>query len=112
MVELARRTFLAGLGALLVTAPAIVRATSIMPVKAYEPIDSNEIMRLLEQRLEHAQQILERNIKEYIDREVYGTRSNGTRGGLAGLISDHPAPYTRCSPGMIKDERTGLWTFA
>lgn len=33
MVELSRRGFLAGLGTALITAPAIVRASSIMPVK-------------------------------------------------------------------------------
>lgn len=32
-----RRGFLAGLGSLFVAAPAIVRATSLMPVKAWSP---------------------------------------------------------------------------
>ena len=31
-----RRGFIAGLGALFIAAPAIVRATSIMPVKGYQ----------------------------------------------------------------------------
>lgn len=35
-LDLSRRGFLSGLGAALITAPAIVRATSLMPVKALE----------------------------------------------------------------------------
>ena len=36
MVDLSRRGFLGGLGAGLIAAPAIVRAASLMPVKALE----------------------------------------------------------------------------
>ena len=36
MVELSRRWFLGGLGAGIIAAPAIVRAASLMPVKALE----------------------------------------------------------------------------
>jgi hypothetical protein len=35
-LDLSRRGFFAGLGATLIAAPAIVRAGSLMPVKAYE----------------------------------------------------------------------------
>lgn len=38
-MSLHRRTFLTGLSAL-IAAPAIVRVSSLMPVKALEPIDS------------------------------------------------------------------------
>lgn len=34
MIDLSRRKFFTGLGATLITAPAIVRAASLMPVKA------------------------------------------------------------------------------
>jgi hypothetical protein len=35
-IDLSRRGFLGGLGAVLIVAPAIVRATSLMPVKVLE----------------------------------------------------------------------------
>lgn len=54
MVELARRSFITGLIALVV-APAIVRAGSIMPVKTYlvvDPADIAELMARLDDRAE------------------------------------------------------------
>jgi len=64
MVDLARRSFIAGLGAALITAPAIVRAGSLMPVKQmiWAPDD---IAALLDARLDvfhgdHDQRIFKR----------------------------------------------------
>lgn len=51
MVELARRSFLTGLIALGVTAPAIVRVGSLMPVKQMLWTD-DDIARLLDRRLD------------------------------------------------------------
>src|SRR6266704_3082525 len=54
-----RRSFLTGLGAALVTAPAIVRATSLMPIKQMiAPIDINEMVRLLNTRIDDAHAML------------------------------------------------------
>lgn len=47
MIELARRSFITGLIAL-VAAPAIVRAGSIMPVRSYiEPVTAEDLAELL-----------------------------------------------------------------
>ena len=39
MITSSRRGFIAGLGAVLISAPAIVRAGSLMPVKVIEPAE-------------------------------------------------------------------------
>lgn len=46
---LARRAFLTGLGATLITAPAIVRAGSLMPVKQMIEIDDGVALLAMEQ---------------------------------------------------------------
>ena len=47
-----RRWFIAGLGATLFAAPAIVRVASLMPAKALVPVyDASEIGELLRQRM-------------------------------------------------------------
>lgn len=51
MIEANRRSFLAGLGAALITAPAIVRAGSLMPVRQMI-WDTDEIAALLNRRLD------------------------------------------------------------
>jgi len=52
MVELARRSFITGLVALGVAAPAIVRAGSLMPVKQMV-WNAKDIAALLDRRLDH-----------------------------------------------------------
>jgi hypothetical protein len=47
MVELAHRSFLTGMIAFGVTAPAIVRAGSLMPVKSYLVVNHDDIAELL-----------------------------------------------------------------
>lgn len=88
MVELVRRSFLTGLGALLVTAPAIVRATSIMPVRALKPewpinylgypltFDGgfpSDIHALLEQRIINAESVFHRHVRRSLDELIYKT---------------------------------------
>ena len=111
MIEASRRGFLTGLIAFGVTAPAIVRAASIMPVKVYERIDVGVLTRLLNERLERAQALMEKAVKEWADQTIYSGNVAAHSGGLASLVAD-PAPYTLSSPGMVKNERSGLWTFA
>lgn len=64
-----RRGFIAGLGALFVAAPAIVRAASIMPVKAISFED------LLRERMDEAYRITRDSISE----NLYGSLTNVTR---------------------------------
>src|SRR5580700_12140815 len=91
MAELARRSFLTGLGALLVAAPAIVRATSIMPVKTitdwqelryagdgtfkyysgYDVLYDRRINDLLETRIDAATQVFAANLRDSLDRIIY-----------------------------------------
>jgi hypothetical protein len=68
MIQQSRRGFIAGLGALFVAAPAIVRAASIMPVKAIRQPTIEEISRLLHARMEEAYRIT----REQMARELFG----------------------------------------
>jgi hypothetical protein len=104
MVELARRSFLTGLGAVLVAAPAIVRATSIMPVKrmpvelrydgygnvrvysGYDVVD-NDLSDLLYRRIDAAQRVLATNLRESLDRIIYLEGTGASSGGLAALFN-------------------------
>lgn len=60
MIEIGRRSVLRGLGALL-CAPAIVRASSLMPVKALRPVDIDALLRA---RMEDATQVMARQMAE------------------------------------------------
>ena len=59
---LQRRGFLTGLWSALVCAPAIVRASSLMPVKAVAVDNSAAIMALLNRRMAEAERALIENI--------------------------------------------------
>lgn len=114
MIDVSRRSFLAGLGAVLVTAPAIVRAASIMPVKmmpvqgivqelcyagegefryysGYEVLNLKpcdlEIARLLENRLEFATQRMAAIWARHLDEVVYRTGTCSAPGGLSELVA-------------------------
>jgi hypothetical protein len=84
MIEVARRSFITGLIAL-VAAPAIVRASSIMPVRSYiEPVTAADLAELMA-RLDDRAECFD---GEYAER--YGTpghvdvmRSVIRRGGMA-----------------------------
>ena len=117
-----RRSFLAGLGAALIAGPAIVRATSIMPVKAYEPINIDEIVALLERRMAYA----EHNMARQLAQSLYASgQRDQPLDGLAGVIEKDgyrkhearlvgvtlPASYSRGGEPLVKNEQTGLWTF-
>lgn len=63
-IDTSRRSFLIGLGASLLGTPAIVRAASLMPVKALAP----DALDLLAQRIAEA----EREIAKEIRNNLYG----------------------------------------
>jgi hypothetical protein len=65
-----RRSFLIGLGAVLMAAPAIVRAGSLMPVRA-EPLLTIE--KLLQLHIDDCARVMGENIS----RIIYGDRSLG-----------------------------------
>lgn len=84
-----RRGFIAGLGALFIAAPAIVRATSIMPVKAISIED------LLRDRMDAAYEAT----RQAISQNLYGELTKITREAfLPGLR----ASIYRPSPWMLK----------
>lgn len=62
-----RRAFLTGLASLL-AAPAIVKASSLMPVKAIREPTNEEMMALLKQRMDEAYQVT----RESMARILYG----------------------------------------
>lgn len=68
-----RRAFLRGAGAVLITAPAIVRAASLMPVKAMSTHE--ELMALLYARMREC----ERLTREMMNRNLYGDLCDITR---------------------------------
>ncbi len=83
-----RRGFIAGLGALFVAAPAIVRATSLMPVKAISIGD------LLAQRMAAA----EAEMIRHITNNLYGDLTRIARSAfLPGLFAQihFPTPLLR-----------------
>ena len=82
-----RRSFLAGLGAALVAAPAIVRASSIMPVKALPP--DAALQALLDQRLADAEAAFHRAVAET-------------------LFNDHNADFGLARLASRLDEITGI----
>jgi fumarate hydratase class II len=100
-----RRSFLAGLGAL-VAAPAIVRVSSIMPVKVIRPPTPHEMLAewarhmtesnkfilvpesfnvMLEAHLNAASAVLARNLADHLDTLVYQTGTGA--GGLNELLA-------------------------
>lgn len=62
MAELARRSFITGLIAL-VAAPAIVRAGSLMPVKTYVT-NADDLVALLARRIDEADRVLLNNLMQ------------------------------------------------
>jgi hypothetical protein len=81
MIESSRRGFLTGLIAFGVTAPAIVRATSIMPVKVFDTVNVDEMVALLARRIAEA----ENNMARQMAQSLYG--SGATETPLEGLAS-------------------------
>ncbi len=61
-----RRSFLTGFGAALITAPAIVRADSLMPVKQMPSVE--DLNDLLRRRMDGAYAAM----RENLDRNLYG----------------------------------------
>jgi hypothetical protein len=73
MIESSRRGFITGLISL-VTAPAIVRATNIMPVKAVRYLSNEEIVNVALRRLSEENRFLEAmNDKFLMDLAAFGT---------------------------------------
>lgn len=125
MVELARRSFLTGLGAALFVAPAIVRASSLMPIKTLEPINIDEMVVLLQRRLEAA----EREMARQMAQSLYADVNNAPRGGLDALTAQvekdgwwkaqervteiqSQVPYVRAAPRLVFDQSAFKWKFA
>lgn len=81
---LERRTFLTGLAAL-ITAPAIVRAGSLMPVRMVveEPLSGRAIMLMMQQD-SYAHQLELRNeiMREYFDANLFGPYMGDVMGTL------------------------------
>jgi hypothetical protein len=91
MVELARRSFITSLVAFGIGAPAIVRAGSLMAVKQVV-WTSNDIVALLERRLDAAAAIMARNLSE----AIYGDVMTGGSGdGLRRLLPSYPLEQTQ-----------------
>lgn len=93
MIEVARRSFITGLIAL-VAAPAIVRAGSIMPVKSYAT--NEQLLALLSRRIIVAEELMAIHIKEWMNRELYGDGASSHSSGLALLCAEvvqEPAPW-------------------
>ena len=117
-----RRSFIAGLAAL-VAAPAIVNVSSIMPVKAYETVNVDELVALLARRMEEAESCLARRVAQSLYSD--GNQSMPL-GGLAKLIQEigpwkhreqavvieMRVPYVRVAPELVRNQRTGRMEFA
>lgn len=84
-MSVSRRSFIAGLAAAF-AAPAIVRSSSIMPVKA---MPSPDILDLLQRRIWNAEQSLIKAMTE----QFYGPQWAVNSSGL--LIGDTRFPYKR-----------------
>jgi hypothetical protein len=97
MVEIARRSFITGLIAM-VAAPAIVRAGSLMPVKAMPSVD--DIHALLEARINDCVKIMARNLSETLYGDLPGRAFNA---GLSGLITVQDA-----APWRLKQMVSGI----
>ena len=84
-----RRSFLTGLASL-IAAPAIVRVTSLMPVKAMPSVE--DINALLKARMDECYRITAQNLSD----ALYGNLTNMTRAGFAPrlhikLVGDWPS---------------------
>ena len=130
-----RRGFLSGLASLVCAAPAIVKASSLMPVKALEPDNLDALCALLSARIDEAKAVMERNLArsifEYKGHPIADTtylRASGLGGTLINYrpregweISDKPAvvkAYSRAvadnkvnPPLLPKYERKDLGSF-
>lgn len=89
-----RRGFITGLASLVCAAPAVVRAASLMPVRAIQPWDTNAIADLLCRRIDETYRMLARNMADSIYRDV----GLPPLGGFASLFDDP----VKC--GAIADE--------
>lgn len=91
-----RRGFIAGLAATFIAGPAIVRASSLMPVKALsDPVD---LMELLRARIAAAEAALINGINA----SIYGDASPPINMGLATLLpSSYSYQITPYSVGHI-----------
>lgn len=102
MIEVARRSFITGLIALM-AAPAIVRAGSLMPVKTIV-WSKDELLALLDRRLDHCAEVLARNLRDAIYSDVQAGRvfnRNGVVGGLAGLVRIEGVDPSRCEGTLL-----------
>lgn len=81
MVELARRSFITGLIAL-VAAPAIVRAGSLMPVRQMQPESLEDLVAMLSRRIDVAERVMANNLLQSLygdlapSGELFGTVMN------------------------------------
>lgn len=85
MVEIARRSFITGLIAL-VAAPAIVRVGSLMPVKTVV-WSVDDIAELLSRRIDEATRVLQNNLLQ----SIYGDMAPA--GDLAGFVANADRRY-------------------
>lgn len=81
-MTLPRRTFLKNLGFLL-AAPAIVRISSLMPVKAIRPATPTEIWELLYKRMAEAEVVMRENMMKSL--YGYGSATSVFQSGASGL---------------------------
>jgi hypothetical protein len=84
-----RRGFIAGLGALFIAAPAIVRATSIMPVKAIRQPTLEEVRALLKARMEEAFRVT----RESIAQNLYAGYGGGFTFNHPDYVRDGESDY-------------------
>jgi hypothetical protein len=97
MIEPSRRGFITGLISFAVTAPAIVRATSLMPVKLMEP--ELTIEQLLRRRIADAERVMQERIKTIL----YGDRYFGISGESNNVYVSEPLPFKLDGIGIVFD---------
>lgn len=83
-MKISRRGFFAGLASALV-APAIVKASSLMPIKAVRVMPHDDILNLIERRMADAH----RHMLNMLSDQLYGDQSSSPM-GLAKLLDEQP----------------------
>lgn len=93
-----RRKFLTGLASL-IAAPAVVRASSLMPVKALRPAPAMEINALLRLRLEECYAVTRQNMCTMLYSNPEFTPVEFT-----GFASRQEFPYTQWATELVFDK--------
>lgn len=116
-----RRSFMTSLGAALITAPAIVRVSSIMPVKQMAPsISIDEFAALLQVRLDAAQNELARQLAQSLyahgqtdmELKLLSARLEQKPYWELREIVEPAAVYMREKPRQVWDDTANRWRLA